>query len=71
MMTLPMDELIGDLQTYELNRTQSGTGKESKKEKTIAQKCSQSEMTEEEAEMAYVTERFQKIIQNIEDLKRR
>ena len=66
LMTLPMDELLGNLQTYELNRTQGGTRKESKKEKNIALKSSQSEMTEEEAEMVYVTKRFQKVIKKYE-----
>ena len=62
LMTLHMYELIGNLKTYELNRKKGTTGKERKKEKTIALKLSQSEMTEEEAEMVYVTNRFQKII---------
>ena len=61
-MTLPMDEVIGNLQTYELNRQQGATWKESKKEKSISQKSSQSEMTEEETKMTYMTKMFQKII---------
>ena len=57
LMTLPMDELIGNLQTYEMNKKQGTTVKEGKKEKSIALKISQSEVTEEEDEMAYVTRR--------------
>ncbi|XP_049350219.1 uncharacterized protein LOC125814820 [Solanum verrucosum] len=45
LMTLPMDELIGNLQTYEMNKKQGITVKEGKKEKSIALKISQSEET--------------------------
>ncbi|KAH0689613.1 hypothetical protein KY289_016971 [Solanum tuberosum] len=62
LTTLSMDELIGNLQTYEMNKKQGMTLKEGKKEKSIALKTSQSEVTEEEDEMTYVTRRFQKII---------
>ncbi|XP_049405388.1 uncharacterized protein LOC125868860 [Solanum stenotomum] len=62
LMTLPMDELIGNLQTYEMNKKQGTTVKEGKKEKYIALKVSQNEVTEEEDEMAYVSRRFQKIL---------
>ena len=44
-----MDELIGNLQTYEMNKKQGTTVNEGKKEKSIALKISQSEVTEEEA----------------------
>ncbi|KAH0748022.1 hypothetical protein KY290_027254 [Solanum tuberosum] len=59
-----MDELIGNLQTYEMNKKQGMTVKEGKKEKSIALKTSQGEVTKEEDEMAYVTRRFHKIIKN-------
>ncbi|XP_015159183.1 uncharacterized protein [Solanum tuberosum] len=62
LMTLPMDELIGNLQTYELNKKQGTTVKEWKKEKSVALKTSQNDVTEEEDEMAYVTKIFQKNI---------
>ncbi|XP_049373989.1 uncharacterized protein LOC125839052 [Solanum verrucosum] len=62
LMTLPMDELIGNLQTYELNKKQETTVKEGMKEKSIALRTSQTELTEEENEMVYVTRRFHKII---------
>ncbi|KAH0717495.1 hypothetical protein KY290_014097 [Solanum tuberosum] len=57
-----MDELIGNLQTYDMNKKQGTTVKEGKKEKPITLKTSQSEVTEDEDEMVYVTRRFQKII---------
>ena len=59
-MTLPMDELTRNLQTYELIRKQVTSTKEAKKEKFIALDSPQSEMTEEEAEMACVTKRFKR-----------
>ncbi|XP_049406072.1 uncharacterized protein LOC125869660 [Solanum stenotomum] len=62
LKTLSMDELIGNLQTYELNKKQGTNMKEGKKEKFIALKNSQNDATQEEDEMAYVTKRFQKII---------
>ena len=62
LTTLPMDEVIGNLQTDELNRKQGETRKESNKEKNISLKFSQSEMTEEEAKMIYMTKRFQNIV---------
>lgn len=57
-----MDELIGNLYTYKLNRKQGGTRKQSNKENTIALKSSQSEMTEQHDKMENVTKMFQKII---------
>ncbi|XP_049397273.1 uncharacterized protein LOC125861406 [Solanum stenotomum] len=62
LKTLAIDELIGNLQTYELNKQQGTNIKEGKKEKSVALKTSQNDVTEEEDEMAYVTRRFQKII---------
>ncbi|XP_049399696.1 uncharacterized protein LOC125863713 [Solanum stenotomum] len=62
LKTLSMDELIGNLQTYELNKKQGTNMKEGKKEKFISLKNSQNDATQEEDEMAYVTKRFQKII---------
>ncbi|XP_015167052.1 uncharacterized protein [Solanum tuberosum] len=62
LKTLSMDELIGNLQTYELNKQQWTNMKEGKKEKSVALKTSQNDVTGEEDEMAYVTKRFQKII---------
>jgi len=58
LKTLAMDELIGNLQTYELNKQQGTTMKEGKKEKSIALKTSQNDVTEEDDEMAYDTRRF-------------
>ncbi|XP_015158487.1 uncharacterized protein [Solanum tuberosum] len=62
LKTLAMDELIGNLHTYELNKKQGTSMKEGKREKSIALKMSQPEVTEEDDEMTYVTRRFQKII---------
>ena len=62
LKVLTMDDLIGKLQTYELNRQQGSTVKEGKKEKSVALKMSLNDRSEEEDEMTYITRRFQKII---------
>lgn len=54
LMTLHMDDMIGNIQTYELNKKLGTMAKEGKMEKSIALKTSPNEVTEEEAEMAYV-----------------
>ncbi|XP_015159851.1 uncharacterized protein [Solanum tuberosum] len=55
--TLTMDDLIGNLQTYELNRQQRSNVKERKKEKSVALKISLNDVLEDEDEMAYLTKR--------------
>lgn len=60
LMTLPMDKLIGNFQTSDLNKKQGTTTKEGKKDKSIALKTSSREVNEEEAEMAYVIKMFQR-----------
>ncbi|XP_049391385.1 uncharacterized protein LOC125855684 [Solanum stenotomum] len=52
IMTIHMDELIGNLKTYEMNKKQGTTMTEEKKEKSISLKTSQGEVTEEDDEMA-------------------
>lgn len=71
LKTLAMDELIGNLQTYELNKQLGTSMKEGKKEKSITLKTSQNDVTEEENEMAYVTRRFQKIIKKHEGFQKK
>ncbi|XP_049342929.1 uncharacterized protein LOC125807259 [Solanum verrucosum] len=69
LKTLAMDELIGNFQTYELNKQQGTNMKEGKKEKSVALKTSQNDVTEEDDEMTYVTRRFQKIIKKHEGFR--
>lgn len=57
-----MDELIGNL--YELNKQQGSIMKDKINENSVALKISQNDVIKEEDEMAYVTRRFQKIINN-------
>ncbi|XP_049368191.1 uncharacterized protein LOC125833082 [Solanum verrucosum] len=64
LKVLTMDDLIGNLQTYELNRQQGSTVKEGKKEKSVALRTSLNDGSEEEDEMTYLTRRFKKIIKN-------
>ncbi|XP_049349519.1 uncharacterized protein LOC125814108 [Solanum verrucosum] len=70
LKTLSMDELIGNLQTYELNKKQGTNMKEGKKEKFIALKNSQNDATQEEDEMAYVTKSQKQETQNFKPRKR-
>ncbi|KAH0701671.1 hypothetical protein KY285_015949 [Solanum tuberosum] len=66
LKTVAMDELIGNLQTYELNKQQGTNMNEGKKERSVAMKTSQNDVTGEEDEMSYATRRFQKIIKKHE-----
>ncbi|XP_049369479.1 uncharacterized protein LOC125834371 [Solanum verrucosum] len=62
LKVLTMDDLIGNLQSYELNRQQGSSVKEGKMEKFVALKMVQSDGSDDEDEMAYLTRRFQKIV---------
>ncbi|KAH0717431.1 hypothetical protein KY285_013462 [Solanum tuberosum] len=59
---LTMDELIGNLQTYELNKQQDLSKKDGKREKFIALKASPNDASKDDQEMAYLTRRFLKIV---------
>ncbi|XP_070013565.1 uncharacterized protein [Nicotiana sylvestris] len=56
-----MDELIGNLKTYELTKKDSER-REPKKEKNLVLKVESSDSSNEDSDMAYLTKRFQKII---------
>ncbi|XP_049347721.1 uncharacterized protein LOC125812241 [Solanum verrucosum] len=51
LKTLTMDDLIGNLQTYELNKLQDSSKKEGKKDKSVALKASQNDASVDEEEM--------------------
>jgi len=55
LKVLTMDDLIGNLQTYKMNKQHGSSVKEGKKEKSVALKISQVEGSEDEDEMAYLT----------------
>lgn len=55
---LTMDDLIGNLKTYELKKSQDGEMTNSRKEKNLALKAT----TVEEDNLALLTRRFQRIM---------
>ncbi|XP_070019935.1 uncharacterized protein [Nicotiana sylvestris] len=57
-----MDELIGNLKTYEMKRKKDSEKRESKKEKTLVLKAESSDSSDEDSDMAYLTKRFQKMV---------
>ncbi|XP_070028996.1 uncharacterized protein [Nicotiana sylvestris] len=61
LQTLTMDELIGILKTYEMKRNKDIERREPKKEKNLVLKAENSESSEEDSDMAYLTKRFQKM----------
>ncbi|XP_049372851.1 uncharacterized protein LOC125837822 [Solanum verrucosum] len=62
LKVLTMDTLIGNIQTREMNRNQDPSRKEVKKDRSLALKISQSDVSSEEEDMAYLSKRFQKIV---------
>ncbi|XP_070004928.1 uncharacterized protein [Nicotiana sylvestris] len=63
LQTLTMDELIGNLKTYEMKRKKYSKRREPKKEKNLVLKVENSDSSEEDSDMAYLTKRFQKMEQ--------
>ncbi|XP_070013069.1 uncharacterized protein [Nicotiana sylvestris] len=57
-----MDELIGNLKTYEMKRKKDSERIETKKEKNLVLKAERSDSSDEESDMAYLTKRFQKMV---------
>ncbi|XP_070005425.1 golgin IMH1-like [Nicotiana sylvestris] len=58
--TLTMDELIGNLKTYEMKRKKDSERREPKKEKDLVLKVESSDSSDEDSDIAYLTKRFQK-----------
>ncbi|XP_070005281.1 MAR-binding filament-like protein 1 [Nicotiana sylvestris] len=58
-----MDELIGNLKTYEMKRKKDSERREPKKEKNLMLKAERSDSSDEDSDMAYLTKRFQKMEQ--------
>ncbi|XP_070019386.1 uncharacterized protein [Nicotiana sylvestris] len=57
-----MDELIGNLKTYEMKRKKDSERREPKKENNLVLKAENSDSSEEDSDMAYITKRFQKMV---------
>ncbi|XP_070001921.1 uncharacterized protein [Nicotiana sylvestris] len=62
LQTLTMDELIGNLKTYEMKRKKNTERREPKKEKNLVLKAKRSDSSDEDSDMAYLTKRFQKMV---------
>ncbi|XP_070017628.1 uncharacterized protein [Nicotiana sylvestris] len=68
---LTIEELIGNLKTYELKRKINSERREPKKEKNLVLKADNNYSSEEDSDMTYLTKRFQKMVgRNREMLKR-
>ncbi|XP_070014466.1 uncharacterized protein [Nicotiana sylvestris] len=61
LQTLTMDELIGNLKTYEMKRKKDIERRELKKEKNLELKAEISDSSDEDSDMAYLTKRFQQM----------
>ncbi|XP_070018109.1 uncharacterized protein [Nicotiana sylvestris] len=58
LQTLTMDELICNLKTYEMKRKKYSERREPKKENNLVLKAENSDSSEKDSDMAYLTKRF-------------
>ncbi|XP_070003158.1 uncharacterized protein [Nicotiana sylvestris] len=71
LQELTIEELIGNLKTYELKRKIDNERREPKKEKNLVLKADNNDSSEEDSDMAYLTKIFKKMVRrNGEMLKR-
>ncbi|XP_070007520.1 intracellular protein transport protein USO1-like [Nicotiana sylvestris] len=66
-----MDELIGNLKTYEIKIKKDGERREPKKEKNLVLKAESSDSSDEDSDMAYLTKRFQKMVRKNSGIPKR
>ncbi|XP_070008657.1 uncharacterized protein [Nicotiana sylvestris] len=59
---LTMDELVGNLKTYEMKRKIDSERRKPKKEKNLVLKAESNDSSEENSDMTYLTKRFQKMV---------
>ncbi|XP_070019333.1 uncharacterized protein [Nicotiana sylvestris] len=62
LQELTIDELVGNLKTYEMKRKIDSERREPKKEKNLVLKADSNDSSEEDSNMAYLTKRFQKMV---------
>ncbi|XP_070050879.1 uncharacterized protein [Nicotiana tomentosiformis] len=62
LQKLTMDELVGNLKTYEMMKKKDNERRELKKEKIPVPKTDSNDSGGEDADMAYLTKRFQKMV---------
>lgn len=66
-MTLTMDELIGNLKTYELKKQQNQESQEPKNEKNMSLKATMGDSSKEDIDTTYNTTQFQRIMRKKKD----
>ncbi|XP_070013938.1 uncharacterized protein [Nicotiana sylvestris] len=62
LQELTIDELVGNLKTYEMKRKIDSKRKEPKKEKNLVLKDESNDSSEEDSDMAYLTKKIQKMV---------
>ncbi|XP_070055104.1 uncharacterized protein [Nicotiana tomentosiformis] len=62
LQKLTIDELIGNLKTYEMKKNKDYERREPKKEKNLVLKAKNNDSSGKDADMAYLTKRFQKMV---------
>ncbi|XP_019253818.1 PREDICTED: uncharacterized protein LOC109232504 [Nicotiana attenuata] len=62
LQKLTIDELIGNLKTYEMKKKKDHERREPKREKNLVLKTDNNDSSGEDADMAYLTKRFQKMV---------
>ncbi|XP_070047107.1 intracellular protein transport protein USO1-like [Nicotiana tomentosiformis] len=67
LQTLTIDELVGNLKTYEMKKKKDNERREPKREKNLVLKTDNNDLGGEDGDMAYLTRRFQKMSDDDED----
>ncbi|XP_070014220.1 uncharacterized protein [Nicotiana sylvestris] len=62
LQELTIDELVGNLKTYEMKRKIDSERREPKKEKNMVLKSESNDSSEKDSDMAYLPKRFQKMV---------
>ncbi|XP_070052607.1 uncharacterized protein [Nicotiana tomentosiformis] len=62
LQKLTIDELIGNLKTYEIKKKKDNERIDPKREKNLVLKTDKNDSSGEDADMAYLTKRFQKMV---------
>ncbi|XP_070039334.1 intracellular protein transport protein USO1-like [Nicotiana tomentosiformis] len=62
LQTLTIDELVGNLKTYEMKKKKDNERREPKREKNLVLKTDNNDLSGEDGDMAYLTRRFQKMV---------
>ena len=63
-----MDELIGNLQTYELSKTQENSKRKGREDMSLGLKASPNDLSKDDDEISYLARRYHKIVEkNMED----